>query len=584
MILAVRCDQPSFKNVHFGAGLNVILAEKTDESSDKDSRNGLGKTTLVEIIHFCLGAKTRKNKGLLKKQLDNWTFSLDILLRSREYAVSRNTSKPGRVVIEGDWSNWPIKPKVDPGTRTASMPVREWNTVLGWLLFDLPVECLDNASRYAPSFRNLISYFARRGRDAFSTPFEHYRKQKEWERQVDNTFLLDLGWEHAQHWQLIKDTEKALKDLKKAASDDFFPNLIGSIGKLETDRIRLENEITSGRQQLDTFNVHPQYHDIEEEASSLTSSIHKLSNENFRDHRLIDTYRQSTRDEKHTDPIQVEKIYREIGLAFPDIVLRRLQDVATFHAAVTANRREFLAAEISQLETAVKERDARVKALSEKRSSLLRVLESHGALEEYLRLNENHVSKVARLESLKQRIESLRKLEEAKSARQIEQAKLHLEAVADHDARHSALEAAVSVFNGNSEALYQAPGKLVVDVSQTGFKFDIEIERSDSQGIEQMKVFCYDLMLAQLWAKKAVGPRFLVHDSTIYDGVDERQVARALELACRKAGECGFQYICSINSDDVPWELFNSCFNLKDYIRLTLTDAKEDGGLLGIRF
>ena len=77
MIRAVRCDQPSFRTVDFQPGLNVVLAERTKASTTKDSRNGLGKTTLVEIIHFCLGSNATKGRGLLKEPLSGWTFSLD---------------------------------------------------------------------------------------------------------------------------------------------------------------------------------------------------------------------------------------------------------------------------------------------------------------------------------------------------------------------------------------------------------------------------------------------------------------------------------------------------------------------------
>ena len=55
MIHSVTADRPSFKTVELKPGFNVILAERTKESTKKDSRNGLGKSTLIEIIHFCLG-------------------------------------------------------------------------------------------------------------------------------------------------------------------------------------------------------------------------------------------------------------------------------------------------------------------------------------------------------------------------------------------------------------------------------------------------------------------------------------------------------------------------------------------------
>lgn len=77
-----------------------------------------------------------------------------------------------------------------------------------------------------------------------------------------------------------------------------------------------------------------------------------------------------------------------------------------------------------------------------------------------------------------------------------------------------------------------------------------------------------------------------IHDSTIFDGVDERQIARALTLAHRSTDEYGFQYICMLNSDQVPWkELPAELDDLREeHVALELTDAGEAGGLFGIRF
>jgi uncharacterized protein YydD (DUF2326 family) len=131
---------------------------------------------------------------------------------------------------------------------------------------------------------------------------------------------------------------------------------------------------------------------------------------------------------------------------------------------------------------------------------------------------------------------------------------------------------------------YSAPGRLVIDPSPSGFTFDVDIERSGSAGIGNMKIFCYDLMLARLWSDHSATPGVLVHDSSIFDGVDERQRALALELAASEAKAHGFQYIRTLNSDYVPWGEFSPGFNPQDHIRLRLTDADVAGCLLGVRF
>jgi uncharacterized protein YydD (DUF2326 family) len=91
-------------------------------------------------------------------------------------------------------------------------------------------------------------------------------------------------------------------------------------------------------------------------------------------------------------------------------------------------------------------------------------------------------------------------------------------------------------------------------------------------------------MLAQLWAQRPTSPGFLIHDSTLFDGVDERQRALALELAHRESTTRGFQYICTLNSDAVPLDEFSPGFAIDQFVRLRLTDATPEGCLLGIRF
>jgi len=69
----------------------------------------------------------------------------------------------------------------------------------------------------------------------------------------------------------------------------------------------------------------------------------------------------------------------------------------------------------------------------------------------------------------------------------------------------------------------------------------------------------------------------------IFDGVDERQRAWALQLAKTTSETEGFQYICTLNSDMIPHRDFDTNFDLQKYIVRTLTDSTEDCGILGIR-
>jgi uncharacterized protein YydD (DUF2326 family) len=189
------------------------------------------------------------------------------------------------------------------------------------------------------------------------------------------------------------------------------------------------------------------------------------------------------------------------------------------------------------------------------------------------------------LEEIRNRIENLKRFEEGKSSLDIEKQMLLQKARRDFEERKTQRDKAISFFNRNSQKLYAEPGTLSVDVAEKGYRFNVDIKRARSQGIGYMKVFCYDLMLVQLRAQYQDMPGFLIHDSTIYDGVDERQIAASMELASEEAERRGFQYICTINSDLVPYTDFSEKFGAEfdEHVRAELTD-KEDGCLFGIRF
>ena len=580
MISAVRSNQSSFKEVSFGPGFNVVLADRTKESTQTDSRNGLGKTTLIEIIHFCLGATATSNRGLMVPQLREWSFTLDMKIRGRDLSVTRSTSEPRWFHLDGDVDGLGIS--TGRMNRLHAMDLKSWTSTLGRLLFGLDGQ--EQGYNYRPTFRNLISYFARRGGEGFVNPFAHIVQQPGKNRQVSNAFLLGLSWEHASRLNDLQDERTDLNLLRRAARSGRLAGISGTIGNLESERARLDSQRRESAQRLDAFRVHPDYAELEEEANSLTSLCHRLANENQSDSRLLDLYQETLESEQEPDMDDLLEMYQEVGRAMPNLVVHRLEEVREFHRQLVANRREYLQDEIRRIEVNIERRDREIQAADEQRARLLETLSTHGALSEHVRLRERHLDIVNELRELDYRIENLRRFEHGQSEVRVKRELLLQDVRREFQERRDVRDQAIKLFNANSQALYSAPGDLILEVTDSGFRFDVDISRSGSQGINKMKIFCYDLTLAQLWSTRRPSPRILVHDSTIFDGVDERQIARALELAQKESEDRGFQYVCALNSDAVPSDDFSSEFDLDPFIRLRLTDESVEGSLLGIRY
>jgi uncharacterized protein YydD (DUF2326 family) len=578
MIYSVRSDQPTFKPVEFQSGFNMVLAERLPEATKKDSRNGLGKTTLIEIIHFCLGSN--KEGTLAKPELDDWTFTLEMDLFGRRAQVSRNTAKPAVISLVSDFAGWPEKPSYNQKLGEYAMNATDWRRLLGLAVFAIPE--MDETRKYKPSFRSLVSFFIRNGAEAFVSPFSHCTKQQEWDKQIHNAYLLGLDWEFVSCLQILKDRTKVLKHLKQEVASGMVPGFRGSLGELEAERMRLEGKLVQEQEALSTFQVIPQYRDLEREANELTNAIHGLVNDTVANQSLMQHYQEGLVEVRDADSGQVASLYAEAGIEFPRQVTKRLDDVHAFHRQVVTNRCDFLKIELARLERQINHDKAEVERLTGCRAELMGILEKGRALDEYTALQKRYQATVALLENIKNRAAQLREFEKGKSELEIEQSQLWQQAQIAYSERELQRRRAAGFFNANSEELYDAPGNLSLDVTKTGYRFGVDIKRSGSGGIEQMKIFCYDLMLAQLWAGRTTIP--LIHDSTLFADVDERQRVKALELAARESQAKGFQYICMFNSDNLPVNEFTRDFDYRKFIRLTLTDAREDGGLLGFRF
>ncbi len=578
MIRSITANKESFKSITFEKGMNIILADRTKESTKKDSTNGLGKSTLIEIIHFCLGGL--RGETLLKKRMEDWTFTIELELAGKIYSASRNTKEQNQIIIKGDCSKWPIDLDRDDKGHQYLNTVN-WRNILGYLMFNTEIE-YDH--EYVPTSRSLLSYRIRRGGKigGFLEPFTQSSKQRTWDLQVNTTYLLGLGWEFASKWQKLKDQEKTLDQLKKEATSGIIADMVGNVGELDAKKIRLAEQIKQVESELQNFKIHNQYRDLEKESNKLTSQIHNGVNQNIVDKRLLEHYVLSLEEESDVDSAEVTKIYEEAGFVFPEQISKKLKDVLDFHGKIVSNRKSFLSSEMKRLEQQITIREEEIQLNSNKRAEIMNTIRGHGALDEYMKLQSMHQKSIGELNDIQIKLDNMKKFEQGKSALVIEFELLRQKAESDLNERKLQRENAILTFNEYSNFLYETPGTLSIYIDKTGYKFDIKIQRSSSQGFENMKIFCYDLMLAKLWAKKTESPSFLIHDSSIFEGVDNRQIASALKLAKNESEKEQFQYICTMNADAIPRTDLDD-FDFDSYVRQTFTDATEDGGLLGFR-
>lgn len=587
MIHKITSSLPGFKEITFNNGLNILLADKTIDSTEKQTRNGAGKSSLVELIHFILGSNCNKDSLFRNTAISSVTFGMEFDLAGKKIVVERIGESSSKIVIhQGDTDEWPITPAIDKKIPQRMISNVNWRSILGTLIFKISTCDREEKIKFGPTFRSIFSYFVRRqGSSGFTTPEKHSEKQQLWDSQASLSFLLDLDWTLPQRWALLRERERTLEELLKASKSDTFGNIIGKASELRTKLVIEEERIRRFKEDLSNFKVLPEYKNIEVEASKIARKIAQLANENTIDDCIIKDMEESLQSETAPCLDNVAKVYQEAGVILSGNVYKRFDEVRDFHLKIIENRKVYLKLEIQEAIQRILNNEKELKALSERQSEIMGLLKTHGALDQFIKLQTELAKREASTEMLRRQYGLAEELETGQSELELQRNKLHSLLKQDIRERKDIIDSAIIAFEQISSKLYENAGSLFISDSANGPAVKVMIQGSKSKGINNMQIFCFDLMLMQLCTARGISPGFLIHDSHLFDGVDERQVAKALEIGAIEAKRLGFQYIITMNSDALPDSTLFTEINIEEYILpVKLTDATQGGGLFGLRF
>ena len=283
MLHRVSADRVSFKTFEFRMGLNIILADRqisTDDngtvSQQRRTRNGAGKSSLIDIVHFLLAGGT---EGALKsKTLTDWTFELYVDVGDERLVVRRKLNG-SRSSIQKD----------EPGFFNSGDAIEltnaAWAGRLGKAWFQLD----GNRQTGGASFRQLFSYFARRRRDGgYDDPIRTFRAQSNAVSETNLAVLFGLDAEVVRRFhhgknalKQIQAAQKALRDLERNAPAgarrvDLEATLAAQIAAATLARDHLDERIKS-------FNVLPIFRELEQEVATLNEHSRELSDEDVLD-------------------------------------------------------------------------------------------------------------------------------------------------------------------------------------------------------------------------------------------------------------------------------------------------------------
>lgn len=588
MIISIDSSISTLKSVRFHAGLNILLADTQPGATDKQTRNSAGKTSLVEIIHFLLGSKCAKDSLFRTNALIEHSFTGIFVVGGLSMTVQRSGSAPSKIfLLAGSESAPGLLVKVEKTTGRPYVSNENWKSYLGHKMFLLPeiAQETDDEQSGTLSFRSLFAYFARRREaGAFLKPVQQAQMQQRADWQTSLSYILGLDWEISVEFQKVRDREKNLEELKKASQAGALGNVIGTVAVLRPQVTIAEADAQKLKKQLANFEVLDSYKDLSDRAARARTDMQALGREAVSLKETLQHLQSALSLEHPPERTDLQRMYEAAGIELPNIALRRFEEVNQFYSSVVENRRSHLQSQITQIEGEIASGETRMQTVDAERREIIATLEGRGALEDFVRLQTNLATLEAQAAALRERFKAAELLEGQSTQLDIDRGNLKRRLQQDFHDRKLILDRAILIIAETITELYDdRSGRFVVEATENGPDFKISIEGDRGGGISNMEIFCFDLTLFKIASQRFGGTGFLIHDSHLFDGVDERQVARALILGQRAAGSG--QYMVTMNSDifdrlPLPPEFDRS----KTVLKTRLSDETETGGLFGFRF
>ena len=588
MILSIESSLAMFKPVQLHEGLNVLLADRLPGSTDKQTRNSAGKTSFLEIIHFLHGSDCDAGSLFRKKELIDHSFQGTFLIQGTRLRVERSGSDPSKIfILEGGEKLEPKK--TDKATGREYLSNVNWRAFLGHAMFGLPAQTEGSVydAPFAPTFRALFPYFAwKKDSGGLLDPERHSGKQQTGDSQINLSYLLGLDWQIPWELQRVRVRERSLEEFKKAVKQGTFGRVLGTVAELRPQLTVAETRAQKLREQIANFQVLDSYRNLSSRAARTKTEMQSISYEAVTLGETLDHLESALEAERPPARSDLQSLYAAAGVELPGVALRRFEDVNKFYDSIIENRRAHLQDEITGIRKKLADGEQTLATLDAERSEIFRTLQGRGALEDFLQLQKTLAEYDATAASLRERFQAAEILEGEVTQLEIDRNNLKRRLQEDHQQRRAVLdEVILLVAEAISELYDDRQGNFVVDATKNGPEFRISIAGDRGGGISNVEIFCFDLALLKTVSRRLGGPGFLLHDSHLFDGVDERQIARALLLGMRATQGKGLQYIVTMNSDifdrlPLPDEL-----DRKNAVLSTrISDETETGGLFGFRF
>lgn len=568
----------SFKNVAFNeTGLNVIIGKISDrENTDLDSHN-IGKSLLLEVIDFLLLKKvSNKDKYFLTKYqiFEECVFFAEIKLNSGQYLIVRRATATNTKIsfkindfkLEDfitDFESWDEENIAIDNARKLLNTYINYDILPTW------------------TYRKAINYFMRYQNDYIDV-FKLSKFQgvhKDWKPMVFDLLgfdgkLIDAKLSLEEEFEEQKALLKTLETENKVSSEDE-DKVVGLI------EIK-QNEFDTLSSEIDKFNFYEKDNAEKEKLiNDIESQIKYANTEHYNIKYEIHKIESSlTTDIDLINIDDINELYKEVEIFFPDALLEEYEKVVNFNKEITSERNQYLSENLATLKQELIEVETQLKKLENEKSIIFTDITEKTTYDKFKKYQKELAKTEADIIILQNKLTSINKMSSIQEKINGLDADIKLKVTELKKEilkqKHKHIR---KLFNEFTMKVLNTPAILSVKSNKSNnIEFEAEYQNQEelittdlARGNTYKKILCaaFDSALLQFYSQNSFY-KFVYHDGVL-DSLDIRKKEKYIEYVREMANQSDIQYILTVIESET-YDLRSEYKFTEDEVRLLLSD------------
>ena len=557
--LTITSGAKVIREIEFHKGLNLIV----DESEHQITGNSVGKTTVLKLIDFCLGAE--KNNIYVDPETKRNEYKLvkDFLVENKilitlTLVSDLDNENADEVVIERNF----LSSKKEGIRRINGQQILDENFEMELCKTLFPEHLEDK-----PSFRQIISHNIRYKDESINNTLKTVNKFTT-DAEYETLYLFLFGCE-------FTNGNRKQEILAQLKQEDTYKNRLEknqTKTAYETALNLINNDIDALNKKKSSFNLNENFekdldklNQIKYEVNKLSSSIGKL---NIRKDLIRETETELKNSKSNIDLRQLEIIYEQATNKVATIQ-KSFSDLVAFHNTMIEEKAKFITKELPALDKSLTEKNNSLKQLLTDEKKLATAIAKSDSFEELEKVIGELTEKHRKKGEFENIIQQLTEVET-----NIREFNKQLSEINDElfsDSFEQILKTQLIKFNLHFSSIsnelygeqYAIDHNPINKKGQRLYKFS-SFNANMSSGKKQGEISCFDSAYT-LFADEENIPclHFLLNDKK--ELMDDKQLVKIADFVNRN----NIQFVASILKDKLPEEI-----NKEEYfvVKLSPTD------------